>query len=275
MGLVYSKRLKYSYTYSISMRFETQHPDVLIAILDATKVIASGYDELYLIFGKDKLSIQQMNGGHTTMIVADLYNSFFDGYSPEGSEFICVDLSAMHKRLSKFKGFKRLLVRTIKDDSMIRIYGEKGKVKKTMNVPVVISDMDNKIDPPTPKYEFVARLKSANFNDYVTDCLLVDDNYTRIGKIDENLVIYAKSHDGEARNEINIAEDMQAIIVNDLKSVFVTEALQELTKAGVKLAPIVQISLKTDFVIQMKYELEHGFVNLFLAPVILPDGEEW
>jgi len=250
------------------MRFETTHPDLFCDLLETVKVVSNSDDEVYFILKDDKISIRQINGENTVMIIADIYPAFFDGFEKQNDEIITTDIDKLIKVAKGYKKYKRLLVQTAKEKSVLRLYGEKGKIKRRMDVPLFSSEYQHMIDPPEVQYDFIAKINTNILINLIKDCNLIDESDTVIEKEGELLKIYAEDETGSAYSELNLSEDIQLILKKDVRSIFKTSTLLNLINSGKPLSENVQIGLKTDYPIQIKFEFKYGFVTFYLAPII-------
>ena len=225
-------------------------------------------------FKTDGLSLQTMDSAHVSVIELCIPSTWFDRYDLEEDVVIGLNTVLLFKILSTREKEQVVLFDYHGDNTdqlQIRFESEKSMFNKAFDVPLV--DLDTEImGIPAMEYEAEFTLPSAHFAELVNQLKLFGDSMD-IQCSEEEIILYANSVDsGKMSVKIDI-EDLNSFVIDEGGQMRVSYSLNNLYNMVQfhKLSPNVDISLKTDFPMKLRFNIlgdVDAHITMYLAPKI-------
>lgn len=249
------------------MRFKTENSGDFQLLFNAIAILV---DEITFHFTAEGIHARTMDPSRVAMVDFTLSSSFFDEYECDEPTDICVNMDELMKLLrragdapTEFRledSKRRIGDHAIGDLSITFL--EKN-AKREFRFPM----LEPVEDVPTPKVTFTARAKlvAATWLSAVEDANLVSD-YTRV-ILDKTLVLDAKGDLLSAL--IELKEDVLELTAKEkTKAAFSITYLEDMAKAGSRLADVVTLEVATDMPLKIDFTVEQGKLVYYAAPRI-------
>ncbi len=245
------------------MRLELTNIKEFIGIFNAVGTVI--HVDLTIHFYPDYMNINQITTARTGMIVVNIGKEYFDSYRAE-DELISVDIRHFMDALKMFKNTKRVVMET--DEAYLYLYTEMDRKKKRTSVALIANVQ---FDPETAPVDFktTVKLKSDSFKDAMKDATTMGGDAV-FTMTPTELIVTTRGERGTNTDSWMIGDNMIALTSKEAKAVYQTELLYDIANKGASISKDVMISFANDFPIKLVYDLEHGGVMYYLAPIIDP-----
>ncbi len=248
------------------MRLELTNIKDFIRIFDAISAVI--HTDLTIRFYPDYMNINQITTARTGMIVANIGEEYFDGYRAE-DELIGVDISYFMGALKMFKNAKRVVMET--DEANLYLYTETERKKKRTSV-ALLADAEFESESMALEFKTTVKLSSDGFKDAMKDAALTGDD--AIFKMTPTeLTVTTSGGRGANKDSWQIGDDMIVLTSKEAKSVYPADLLSDIAGKGASLSKDVMISFNNNSPLKLTYDLKHGVLMYYLAPIIDPRYE--
>ena len=254
--------------------------DIFAGIFQHIKVFT---EQVNVMFEKDRMYVQTMDGARVSIIEMELPSEWFDSYEHNSPTTITLGVNATI--------LFRVLNSREKTQSIRILYGENGctdrlnihftsdnksEFDKFFDIPLIDLDTDI-MGIPEIEYQAEFALSSPHFSSVINQLQMFGDTMD-IECNEDKIMLCANSLDsGKMHVEIKI-DDLNAFAIDENKNINVSFSLQYLHNICLynKLAKDIEIKLSDSYPIQIVYDLggeqgHNGKIKFFLAPKIKDD----
>ena len=274
-----NKSREYTHTMNITIQ-QIQKADVFAGIFQHIKVFT---EQVNILFEKDRMYMQTMDGARVSIIEMELPSAWFDSYEHNSPSTITLGVNATI--------LFRVLNSREKTQSIRIIYGENGctdrlhihftsdnkaEFDKFFDIPLIDLDTDI-LGIPEIEYQAEFALSSPHFSSVINQLQMFGD--TLDIECNENKIMLGSTSldSGKMHVEIKI-DDLNTFVIDEDKNINVSFSLQYLHNICLynKLAKEIEIKLSDSYPIQIVYDLggeqgNNGKIKFFLAPKIKDD----
>ncbi|MGB9635559.1 MAG: proliferating cell nuclear antigen (pcna), partial [Candidatus Micrarchaeia archaeon] len=231
----------------------------------AIEALSNLIDEGSFSIKKEGLGLHALDPSQIAMVVFTMPSSAFADYQIESSQNVGLNLENLNKILNRGSTEKLSIY---DEDNRVVVQFSDGKSKKVFKVPVI--DVSGGIErEPKVEHDAEVLINSGKFKDAIKDISLVSSHITFEAR-GKTLKISASGDNAEAMIEYTEGED-GAIKKMDVKSVakvtFPVQYLDDMVK-GADNSEDVELSLKTNAPLKLKYKLGNATFVYYLAPRI-------
>jgi proliferating cell nuclear antigen PCNA len=254
--------------------------DLFAGIFQHIKVFT---EQVNVLFEKDRMYMQTMDGARVSIIEMELPSEWFDVYEHKSPSTITLGInSAILFRVLNTRE-KTQSIRIVYDPenhgdrlNISFTSDNKSEFDKFFELPLIDLDTDL-MEIPAIDYQAEFELSSPHFSSVINQLQLFGDTMD-IECGEEKIMLCANSLDsGKMHVEIKI-DDLTTFAIDEGKIINVSFSLQYLHNICLynKLAKEIEIKLSDSYPIQLVYDLggEHGHngkIKFFLAPKIKDD----
>ena len=234
--------------------------------IDAISVLI---DEAEFILDSEKLSLKATDPSQISMVDFSIEKKAFKEYSIEAKTKIGIDLSYFSQIMSRAKANDSLVLELDEDKSRLNATFE-GASTRHFQIPLI--DI-SAADLPNPKIEFDTeiKIKAGLLQDALKDAALIS-THVSLGATKDCFFVRANSSKGNLDNKTK--KDGKNLIelktTKDTSSMFPLDYLQDMLKAPSSDSEI-DLKLKTNAPVQIKYSIGAAKICYFLAPRIESD----
>ncbi len=225
--------------------------------------IAALIDEGTFEFTEDGMALKAMDPSQIAMVDFEMPKKAFRVYNISEKQSVGIDFSELSRVMRRAHPDDTIHIE-LKENKLEIIFEGKGKSKRRFLLPVI----DATAHPNKPKIEFdvVVKMPANDVKEVLADVELVS-NYVVFEADAKGLRISSESESGKA--EIDLSKDtlIELKAKQAARAMFPLEYLKNMTR-NTDVATVIQISLKKDNPLEMKYTIGEGSVTYFLAPRI-------
>ncbi|MBR9680900.1 MAG: DNA polymerase sliding clamp [Candidatus Altiarchaeota archaeon] len=217
-------------------------------------------DEVTFKIGEDGLTLRAMDPANVAMVIVELKKEAFDKYEIEKDGFVGINMDR----------FVQVLKRSKRGDSMSLKIGAgkmeiiyEGKGKRRFSLPLLALESGPR---PEPNLNFSAKVtvEKASLKSAVEDAAVVSDAMTILVANNE-LHLLAQGDLGDVETILKKDEGLIEISMQEnARSKFSTEYLRKIVKS--KIGENLEISIKSDYPLMMKFEEPNLRLAFILAP---------
>jgi len=247
------------------MRLELTNIKDFIGVFNAVGTMI--HTDLTIRFYPDYMNINQINAAHTGLIIVNLGEECFDGYqAKEEEELIAVDINHFMDALKMFKNAQRVVMET--DEASLCLYTETERKKKRTSV-ALLADVEFEPEDISFDFKTTVKLKSDSFKDAMKDAAMTGE--VGIFKMTPTeLIVTTSGGKGTNTDSWQIGDDMIALTSKEAQAVYPADLLSDITSKGATISKGVMISFDNNSPLKLVYDLKHGGVIYYLAPIIDP-----
>lgn len=255
--------------------------DVFAGIFQHIKVFT---EQVNILFEKDRMYMQTMDGARVSIIEMELPYEWFDVYEHKSPSTITVGVNATI--------LFRVLNSREKTQSIRIVYGgdngssdrlniqftsdNRSEFDKFFEIPLIDLDTDL-LGIPEIEYQTEFALSSPHFSSVINQLQMFGDTMDIVCNEDKIMLGASGLECGKMHVEIKI-DDLNTFIIDEGKTLNLSFSLQYLHNICLynKLAKEIEIKLSESYPIQIMYDLggDHGHngkIKFFLAPKIKDD----
>ena len=209
------------------------------------------------------VSLKAIDAGQIAMVIYNLPRDAFEKFEIDGSHKIGVNLPSLSSIMKRAKPGDKLLLE-LSDNKRLKIVFEGENVRSfSINLLDISS---SELPNPDIKYDAILRMNAGALGDGVKDANLFA-TYLTFRATDKYLEVIAKGPQGEINNKTEYSSPL--IKEHDIKgealAMYSIEYLQHLLK-GASLDTEVEINLKTNSPLKIRYAIGDAIIQFFLAP---------
>src|SRR3989338_2031032 len=234
--------------------------------IDAISVLI---DEAEFVLDENRLSLKATDPSQISMIDFVLDKKAFKEYDVKEKTKIGVDLSYFGQIMSRAKSDDTLVLELDSDKSVLNVTFE-GASTRHFQIPLI--DIST-AELPNTKIEFDAqvKIKAGLLQDALKDAALIS-THVSLGALSDYFFVKANSSKGNLNNRTK--KDGKNLIElkakKDSTSMFPADYLQDMLRAPSSDSE-VELELKSNAPVQIKYSIGAAKITYFLAPRIESD----
>lgn len=234
--------------------------------IDAISVLI---DEAEFLIDENRLSLKATDPSQISMVDFSMEKNCFKEYSVQEKTKIGIDLSYFSQVMGRAKANDSLSLELDEDKSRLNVTFE-GASTRHFQIPLI--DISS-AELPNPKIEFDTELKikAGLMQDALKDAALIS-THVSLGATKEDFFVNANSSKGNLNNKTK--KDGKNLLelktTKETNSMFPLDYLQDMLKAPQSDSE-VELKLKTNAPIQIKYCIGPARICYFLAPRIESD----
>jgi proliferating cell nuclear antigen len=218
-------------------------------------------DEAELVVSSTGLSLKATDPSHFK-----LEKEAFKEFSLDSEIRLGLDLDYFSKILSRAKAGEQLVLE-LSDNNSRLIVNFNGASSRKFSVPLI--DISSN-ELPSPRIEFEAnlKLKADVLQDALKDALLIS-THVLLGVNDSDFFVKANSSKGELHNITSKGDAslLELSAKKECSSMFPLNYLTDMLKAASS-DTIIELDLKSNAPIHLRYAIGKSFIEYFLAPRI-------
>ncbi len=226
-------------------------------------------DEAEFLLDENKLSLKATDPSQISMVDFAIDKKAFKEYDVKEKTKIGVDLSYFSQVMNRAKANDSLVLELDEDKSRLNVIFE-GASTRHFQIPLI--DI-SAAELPNPKIEFDTELKikAGLIQDALKDASLIS-THVSLGATKEDFFVRANSSKGNLNSKTK--KDGKNLVelktTKETSSMFPLDYLQDMLKAPSSDSEI-ELKLKTNAPIQIKYSIGEAKITYFLAPRIESD----
>ena len=231
--------------------------------IDAVSVLI---DEAELVVSKNGLSLKATDPSQISMVDFKLGKEAFKELLIDSDIRLGLDLDYFAQVMNRAKAGEQLVLELEEKNSRL-IVSFKGKSSRKFSVPL-IDISSNELPSPRIEFEASIKLKAEVLQDALKDAQLIS-THVMLGVNASSFFVKANSSKGELNNHTS-KDDASLIELNAKKecsSMFPLDYLNDMIKSASN-ETIVELNLKSNAPIHIKYGIGKSFIEYFLAPRI-------
>jgi proliferating cell nuclear antigen PCNA len=236
-------------------------------------------DNVNIMFEKDRLYLQTMDGSRVSIFELYMPSTWFDTYENKNNASVTIGLNStmLFKILNTHeKGQLMNIVYDNDDDKLfIKFHcDDKNIFDKNFEIPLI--DIDSEL-LGIPDFESQADISipSNNFATIINQLKMFGDTLDIDCSEEKILLISNSQESGKMSVEINI-DDLDSFAINDGETLKLSFALSYLHNICMynKLSKIIEIKLTREYPMKITYHLiDDGIMVFYLAPKMSDDDE--
>jgi proliferating cell nuclear antigen PCNA len=230
-----------------------QSVDAMVDLIKDTEFVINEYG----------MSLKAIDVGQIAMVIFNIPRDCFEEFEVKDTKKIGINLPSLHSVLKRAKNNEKVILETKENKKLGIIFEGENRRSFSINLlDLVSSELPN----PDISYDANIRLNSNTLLDGVKDASLFA-NYLIMKATKNEFIISAKGPQGDIENKTPL--DSKAISEKEVKdeatSMYSIEYLQHLLK-GTLPDTEVEIFLKSNAPLKLKYAIDCAAIQFFLAP---------
>jgi len=238
---------------------------VLKQSLDA---IAELITDAEFVVNEYGLSLKAIDPSQIALVVYNLPRDSFEDFKITGQKKLGLNIPSLQQIIRRAKPEDKVILE-VGTNKRFNVTLQ-GTTKRSFSINLL--DLSNSELPnPSINYDVFIKVRAPVLADGVKDAALFASYLTL--KIDnENIIISTTSTKGELNSETSLTsvEVLDKDIKNEARSIYSIDFLESLLKGATNDTEL-EIYLKTDAPLKLKYKIQESTIQYFLAPRI----EEW
>lgn len=223
-------------------------------------------DEAELVVSKNGLTLKATDPSQISMVDFKLGKEAFKEFEIDADVRLGLDLDYFSQIMARAKSGEHLVLELEEKSSRLLVVF-KGKSSRKFSVPLI--DISSN-ELPSPRIEFDAnlKLKADVLQDALKDAQLIS-THVMLGVNAASFFVKANSSKGELNN-ITSKEEASLVELNAKKecsSMFPLDYLNDMLKSASS-DTVVELDLKSNAPVHIKYGIGKSFIEYFLAPRI-------
>jgi len=250
------------------MKLEITNIKSFINLFGALKPVIEG--EIMIYVKSDHLVINQMDATRTILVNMFIGKEFFDGFQTnEAEEILCFQMDVFMKLLQSFSKAKRLKIESSKEKMVF--VTKKSTGRKKMSIPLLEPLEDDELKEPKVDFASIVKIKSEEFYDALKSAssIVSSEGVIKIQTEGFKLSVSIEGDMGKYDENWTFGENLEALLQEPAQSSFFLPSLLSLIKEGRKINDEVTLSLATDLPLKITFNFEQGFIEYYIAPMII------
>lgn len=239
------------------------------------KVIESARElvtDVNIDFTENGIEFTSMDPSHIALISVCLSSESFEKYNYDEEETVGINLNYLNNILNRVKNDDTLTLRLGNSGSLSVIYRGSGDYRETEYKIQLLNIDQEKLNIPQTNYSVIIDMPSEELKRILSDQKVVSETVAM--SVEQNINVVKFISTGDFSNKcINTLKEKEDELNNEIiikagdkvDSLFSLKYLQMFTKASL-LSHRVQICLKNDLPILVKYEHGENYIHYYLAP---------
>lgn len=228
--------------------------------------ISALIDEAEFKVSPENITLKATDPSQISMVDFELKKDVFKEYNVDKETAIGIDLESFSNILKRAQSGEELTLELDEKNTRLKIV-LKGYSVKSFFIPLI--DI-NTMPIPSPKIEFDSniKLKAEVLHDALKNAALLSSHII-FGTDQSNFYAYANSSKGELKIETEKDSDkiVDFNVSADSRAMFPLDYLADMLKTASS-DTVVEVKLKNDAPIMLKYDIHGASIEYFLAPRI-------
>jgi len=231
----------------------------------AIEALGNLIDEGAFAFKKEGISLHALDPSQIAMVIFTMPGNAFADYSVDGSQVIGINLDNFNKILARGGKGGKVSIFDEENKVVVQFLGEKSK--KSFKIPIIEVGAGIEREPKV-EYDVKVMMNAGAFKDVIRDIALVSSHITFEVK-GKKLRISASGDNAEADLEFDEGDaSIKSIETQSAaRATFPVQYLDDMVKGADGNADI-ELGLKTNAPIKIKYALGNAAFTYYLAPRI-------
>jgi len=232
---------------------------------NAIDAIGNIIDEGAFVINNEGITLHALDPSQIAMVIFNMPSHAFSDYNVENPHTIGLNLDSFNKILARGKDTKLVLT---DEKNKLNVQFSSGSAKKNFKIPLIDTNGGLEREPKV-EHDVIIKISAGALKDAIKDISLVSSHISFDVKKDK-LKMSASGDNAEAEIEYSnndTSEIKEMTVKSAAKATFPVQYLDDMLK-GSEDSGEVEISIKTNAPVKIKYSVSNANFTYYLAPRI-------